>query len=61
MEGSEFEFAEIVARNFPDYVPPVVDNYVEEIIINHITIAYIPGVGRLDLTIIPEGGEEYYG
>jgi len=60
MEGSEFEFAEIVARNFPDYVPPVVDNYVEEIIINHITIAYIPGVGRLDLMIIPEG-EEYYG
>ena len=59
MEGSEFEFAEIVARNFPDYVPPV-DNYVEEIIINHITIAYIPGVGRLDLMIIPEG-EEYYG
>jgi len=49
MEGSEFEFAEIVARNFP-----------EEIIINHITIAYIPGVGRLDLMIIPEG-EEYYG
>ena len=30
MEGAEFEFAEIVARNFPEYIPPMAEYTVEE-------------------------------
>ncbi|MBO71690.1 MAG: hypothetical protein CL508_05180 [Actinobacteria bacterium] len=57
-DGTEFEFAEIIARNFPEYNPPI--DYIEETIVNHVTIAYIPGVGRLDMIIIPEG-DVFYG
>ena len=60
MEGAEFEFAEIVARNFPEYIPPMAEYTVEERIVNGITIAYIPGVGRLDMLIIPDE-EGFYG
>ena len=60
MESAEFEFAEILARNFPDYIPPMAEYTVEERVVKSITISYIPGVGRLDMLIIPDG-EEFYG
>ena len=59
MENDYLQFAEIVARNFPEYTPPA-ETEVNETPISHITLAYIPGVGRLDMLIIPEG-DEFYG
>jgi hypothetical protein len=68
--GDDIEFARIVSRNFPDeitYDDDIIEidnadgHLLDYTTYDVITVAYIPGVGRIDIVFTPDEGGRFYG